>query len=102
MRVTISIDDKLLSDAMAAEGFTERLTSLAALALTRDGLITSSAFEDRDGDSFLKYCLTDAGKDLLLGRYAEIKRSEENRQSIRQQMRRPLGFDSDLSDDVPF
>jgi hypothetical protein len=91
-----------LKSTLAAEGFSERITSLAALALKSDGLITSNTFEDRDGDSYLTYCLTDSGKDLLLGRYAEIKRTEETRQSIRQRMGRIPSFDSDLDDDVPF
>jgi hypothetical protein len=90
-----------LKSALAAEGFTERLTSLATLALSRDGLVESASYEDRDGDGYVAYRLTERGKELLLSRYAEIKRTEETRQANRRS-KRPSAFDSDLDDDVPF
>jgi hypothetical protein len=88
-----------LLNAVSREGTSERLASLAILGLTNDAIITSSATTDRDGDAYVTYQLTDKGKSLLLGQYAEIKRAEENQQRERP---KPAAFTTDLDDDVPF
>jgi hypothetical protein len=92
----------VLKRALSADGVTERLTSLAALALTRDGLIESTAFEDRDGDGYMTYKLTESGKDLLLSRYAEIKQDEEAKQRPNRMATRSSPFVPDVDDDIPF
>jgi hypothetical protein len=86
-----------LITGVAKGGISERLASLAVLALKTDGLISSETANDFDGGTYVTYQLTESGKALLLSRYAEIKRAEE---AVRVPLNRPL--EVDLTDDVPF
>jgi hypothetical protein len=84
-------------------GFSEGLTSLAILSLMHDELITSDTAEDYNHEPYTAYKLSDAGKALLLSRYAEIKNTEEAAARAKQIARPvPAAFDADLDDDVPF
>lgn len=91
-----------LMRSLASEGYSNGLSGLAILALTKDGLIIRNESQDRDGDPYVSYSLTEGGRDLLLGRYAEIKRSEEElKRSLPPKSGRG-GFVDDLDDEVPF
>ncbi len=98
-----------LTRSLANDGFSNGLASLAILSLVKDGLIDRNNSQDQDGDYFVSYTLTDTGKDRLLGRYATIRRSEENNKRIAELNEiagvvsiNANGFSDDLDDDVPF
>lgn len=83
---------------LAAAGISQHLTSLALLSLLHSELLVSGTDADYNGDSYTSYVLSESGRKLLLSRYAEIKRSEENR-SRRQTKKPAFGATADLSDD---
>jgi hypothetical protein len=88
-----------LINGVARDGTSERLASLAILALITDGFAVSGTSENYSGEPFVTYQLTDKGRAFLLGQYAEIKRLEETPGKLQAQ---PAAFDTDLDDDVPF
>jgi hypothetical protein len=92
-----------LRNTMARSGVSERLTSLATLALEQELLVERGSAQDYNGNEFIVHNLTDAGRSMLLAQYADIKRQEEEAQRDRAISSRPAPtFDSDLDDDVPF
>lgn len=92
-----------LRNVMGKSGISQRLISLATLALEQEVLIQRGSSQDYDGNEFNVYQLTDAGRSTLLAQYADIKRQEEDTQRERAVSSRPApAFDSDLDDDVPF
>ncbi len=66
-----------LTRALANDGFSTGLASLAILSLVKDGLIEKNAVHDRDGDPYVSYTLSESGTERLLARYAAIKRKQE-------------------------
>ena len=90
-----------LKTALTQVGYSERLTSLAALSLIQDGLIASGKANDYNGDEYLAYSLTDKGKGFILAQYADIKRAEEATLRPNASVK-ASPFDADLDDDAPF
>jgi predicted transcriptional regulator len=97
-----------LTRSLANDGYSNGLASLAILALIKDDLIVKNEGQDRNGDPYVSYSLTESGRERLLERYAEIKRSEEENRSLTLSLKTAgsvipaRGFDDDLDDDVPF
>lgn len=98
-----------LTRSLANDGYSNGLASLAILALIKDALIVKNEGQDRDGDPYVSYSLTEPGRDRLLERYAEIKRSEEEHRrspalptKVGGSFGSVGGFSDDLDDDVPF
>jgi DNA-binding PadR family transcriptional regulator len=94
-----------LTRSLANDGYSNGLASLAILALIKDALIFKNEVQDRDGDPYVSYSLTETGRDRLLERYAEIKRSEEDHKrgpAPTTKVESFGGFADDLDEDVPF
>ncbi|WP_156002614.1 hypothetical protein [Sphingomonas melonis] len=85
---------------VARAGYSEQLASLGMLALSRDGFLDAEVNQDRDGDPYHTYVLTDLGRDTLLAQYASLKRAESNRPV--NSATNKGGFADDLDDEVPF
>jgi DNA-binding PadR family transcriptional regulator len=62
---------------MSNQGYSNGLTSLAVLSLVKESIIYKNEGADRDGDAVIYYSLSEKGRDMLLERYADIKREEE-------------------------
>jgi hypothetical protein len=98
-----------LMRSLANDGYSNGLASLAILALIKDSLIVKNEGQDRDGDPYVSYSLTETGRDRLLERYAEIKRSEEEHKRglapptrVGGSFGSVGGFSDELDEDVPF
>lgn len=66
-----------LTRSMSNQGYSNGLTSLAVLSLVKESIIYKNEGADRDGDAVIYYSLSEKGRDMLLERYADIKREEE-------------------------
>ncbi len=86
---------------VSSVGISERMVGLAIVALVNEGLVDQIVNEDRDGDPFNTYVLTEAGTKYLLRSYSSLMQQERSRIAS-DHSSFGGGFPPDLDDDVPF